>query len=82
MMQTLSPNKFFFFHNTILAGLKKVKTTHHMRAKRPTSEMTHGRNYNGPVNISATRDTVKVMLLRMSISPHDVHCAFPQSPKL
>ena len=48
MMQTLRPQfpiiKFFFCYNTILAGLKKVKTTHHMGAKRPTSEMTHGRN--------------------------------------
>ena len=43
MMQTLSPNKLYFCHNTILVGLKKVKTTHHMGAKRPTSEMTHGR---------------------------------------
>ena len=25
MMQTLSPNKFFFCHNTILAGLKRLK---------------------------------------------------------
>ena len=49
-MQSLasSPN-IFFCHKTILAGLKKkVKTTHHMGAKLPTSEMTHGRNDQVP----------------------------------
>ena len=44
MMQTLSPNKHFFCQNTIVAGLKKVETTHNMGAKRPTSETTHGLN--------------------------------------
>ena len=47
MMQTLSPNKFFFCHNTILAGLKKVKTTHHIWAKRPTNDSRTKRRERG-----------------------------------